>query len=329
MSGKLPISTEGLIDFLLKMNFLTKSRYLLFLSLLSFVFVASCALALSKTDREWLTNATPQKEKTFSPLPVLTKDNSYPVLSAQSALVIDLDSGISLYEKDPDKEVLPASTTKIITALVAMDNFPNDLVIEIKLGKVDGQKMGLVSGEKIKVGDLLYGLLVYSANDAAEALAQAFPGGREAFIKAMNDKAKELHLVKSHFINPVGLDGDGHFTTARDLTRLSEVAMQIPQFAQIVATKEKTVESVGGKIIHKLININELLGKVRGVLGVKTGWTENARENLVTYVDRDGKKVMIVLLGSQDRFGETKELIDWIYDSYTWKEVKYPGAYSP
>ncbi len=301
---------------------------LLYLSLLSFVFVASCAIALSVDNQRKIAAEVKTGEKTFSSLPVMTKDNPYPVLSAESALVIDIDSGVSLYEKEPDKPLLPASTTKIITALVAMDKFPDDLVIEIKLGKVDGQKMGLKSGEKIRAGDLMYGLLVYSANDAAEALAEAYPGGREAFIKAMNDKASELHLGSSSFKNPTGLDGNGHRTTARDLVRVSEVAMRIPRFAEIVGTKEKVIKSVSGAV-HKIFNINELLGKVQGVLGVKTGWTENARENLVTYVERDGKRLMIVLLGSQDRFGETTELIDWTYGSYTWKEVKYPAPYSP
>lgn len=300
---------------------------LLYLSLLSFVFIASSAISLSGSSR-FKPISYALEEKTFTPKPELSKDNPYPVLSAQSALVIDIDSGISLYEKNPDKPLLPASTTKIITALVAMDSLPDDLIIEIKLGKVEGQKMGLTNGEKISVNDLLYGLLVYSANDAAEALAQAYPGGREAFIDAMNEKARALHLSNSTFNNPTGLDGNGHYTTARDLTRVSQVAMRLPRFSEIVGTKEKVVRSVNG-VVHKLFNINELLGKVRGVLGVKTGWTENARENLVTYVERDGKKVMIVLLASQDRFGETTELIDWVYDSYTWKEVRYPAPYSP
>jgi D-alanyl-D-alanine carboxypeptidase (penicillin-binding protein 5/6) len=101
--------------------------------------------------------------------------------------------------------------------------------------------------------------------------------------------------------------------------------MEDPRFAEIVGTKTQVVRSIDGKIAHYLTNINELLGKIPGVLGVKTGWTENARENLVTYVNRDGHRVMIAVLGSQDRFGETKELIDWIYSSYQWQEVKYPN----
>lgn len=265
-------------------------------------------------------------DKVFAPVPIAKESSSFPVISAQAALAVDLSSGISLYEKNPDTTLLPASTTKIITALVALDSYPLEAVLKVGKIKIDGQKMGLVFGEEMKMEDLLYGLLVFSANDAAEVLAQDYPGGYDVFVDAMNAKAKELSLENTKFYNPSGVDGNGHVTTARDLIRVSEVAMRNPEFAKIVGTKEITVTSIDGKIKHRLTNINLLLGKVPGVIGVKTGWTENARENLVTYLERDDKKVMIALLGSQDRFGETKELIDWIFANYEWKEVK---PYSP
>ena len=304
--------------------FLDDSRSLLFLSLLSFVFIASTALALSASESRYQPE-TSQNQKLLSPLPVISKDASFPIISAQAALAIDMDSQVSLYEKRADSPFLPASTTKIITALVAREYYPLNLVIKVPEVKIEGQKMGLIRGEEIEVEDLLYGLLVYSANDAAEVLALNFPGGRDLFIVAMNLKAKELGLAHSKFSNPAGLDdGDGHVTTAKDLIRVSEIAMKNPLFAKIVGTKEKTVTSTNGRIVHKLKNINELLGSIDGVKGVKTGWTENARENLVTYIERDGHKVMIALLGSQDRFGETRELIDWIFENYDWQEVKPP-----
>jgi D-alanyl-D-alanine carboxypeptidase (penicillin-binding protein 5/6) len=307
------------------MKLLEKKYNFLFLCSLSFVFVASTALALNS--KIILPNSNVEKIEnviSYPPLPVLNQSVSFPVLSAQAALVVDLDSGISLYEKDPDKPLLPASTTKIMTALVAMENYSEDQVLGVSDEKIEGQKMGLKKGEQITVRDLLYGLLVYSANDAAEVLAKSFNGGREAFIAAMNEKAKELSLDNTKFTNPSGLDGDGHVSTARDLIRISEVAMKNPEFAKIVGTKTLVVRSIDGKISHYLTNINELLGKIPGVLGVKTGWTENARENLVTYVNRDNHRIMIAVLGSQDRFGETRELIDWIYTNYSWQEVKLP-----
>ena len=310
-----------------------KNNYIFFL-MLSFVFIASYALALSPSG-----NVVYQKinkvfaKRQFSPNPIISKDatlpagrQDFPILSAQGVLVVDLISGVSLFEKDADKALLPASTTKIVTALVAMNSFNKDDVIEIGNIVIEGQKMGLKKGEKIKVSGLLYGLLVYSANDAAEALAQNYIGGRNAFILAMNNFAKSLHLENTNFTNPSGLDGNGDHivSTARDLIRVSSYAMNNPEFAKIVATKEITVKSIDGKIVHKLISVNKLLGQVSGVLGVKTGWTENARENLVTYIERDSHKIMIAVLGSQDRFGETKELITWIFANYSWQEVKVP-----
>ncbi len=232
--------------------------------------------------------------------------------------------GKVLFEKNSDAGFLPASTTKILTALIVMDYYSPDTIIEIDNIGVEGQKMGLVKGEEISVENLLYGLLIYSANDAAEVLASNYLGGREVFISAMNEKARNLHLENSLFVNPSGLDDYGHISTARDLVRVAKYAMKNQYFAKIVGTKERLATSVNGEIKHRLVNINELIGEVDGVLGVKTGWTENARENLITYIDRDGNEIIIALLGSQDRFGETKELINWIFENYEWKEVQFP-----
>lgn len=245
--------------------------------------------------------------------PDLKDYDPFPILSAQGVVVTDLDTGIVLYEKNPDGVLFPASTTKIVTALVAMDYYDNDSVLSARNINIEGQKMGLVSGEKMRAGDLLYGLLVHSANDAAETLAANYKGGRSSFIAAMNKKGEELGLKNTSFKNPTGLDEDGHYTTARDLELVSRVAMQNDLFRTIVATKEKIVKSTGGNIAHTLTNVNSLIGDVPGVLGVKTGWTINAMENLVTHMERDGRNISIVVLGSQDRFGETRELIDWVF----------------
>lgn len=298
---------------------------LLFLSILSFVFISTSALAFS--GRALSPEAENPQDLKLSSLPVLTTTTTFPVISAQAALAVDLVSSVTLYEKNPGAPYLPASTTKIVTALVSLDYYPLDSVLSVGNIKVEGQRMGLLWGEKITADDLLYGLLMFSANDAAEVLAVNYPGGREAFVTEMNKKATELNLENSSFSNPSGLDKDVQVTTARDLIRISKVAMQNPHFAEIVRTENADAKSVDGKILHKLVNINELIGEVDGVLGVKTGWTEEARENLVTYVERDGRRVMIALLGSQDRFGETKELIDWIFGNYEWVDVSHP--YSP
>lgn len=308
------------------MKFLNKKNHFLYLAMLVFVFISTSALAISGSTTILYSIVVKQLsvDKKFPPNPVLAESGSFPVLSAQGALAVDLDSGVSLYEKNPDIKLLPASTTKIVTALVAIDSYPLDQIVTVGRIKIDGQKMGLFQGEQINVENLLYGLLVFSANDAAEALANNHPGGYDAFVEAMNVKAKNLSMINSNFQNPVGLDGVNQITTAKDLIRVSEVAMRNPVFAKIVGTKTISFTDVSGKIKYNLKNINELLGVVPGVSGVKTGWTENARENLVTYIERDGHKVMIAVLGSQDRFGETRELIDWIFANYKWEEVKLP-----
>jgi D-alanyl-D-alanine carboxypeptidase (penicillin-binding protein 5/6) len=308
------------------MNLFNKKNHFLYLTILAFVFVSTSALAISGNipPVQKLINSSAEQSKNFPPLPVLGANSTFPILSAQGALAVDLDSGINLYEKNPDVKLLPASTTKIVTALTALGAYPLDQVVTVGKINVIGQKMGLFSGEQITVENLLYGLLVFSANDAAEALAGNYPGGYEEFIVAMNVKAKDLSMINSNFQNPVGLDGINQITTAKDLVRVSEVAMRNPVFSKMVGTKSVTFSDVSGKTKYNLKNINQLLGVVPGVMGVKTGWTENARENLVTYLERDGHKVMIAVLGSQDRFGETKELINWIFENYKWEEVKLP-----
>jgi len=240
----------------------------------------------------------------------------FPIVSAQGVYAYDLATKEVLYEKDAESAFFPASTTKIITALVALDFF--NLEDKLNTGEfyVIGSKMGLSWNETITVRNLLYGLLISSGNDAAEVLAANYEGGREEFIRAMNKKAKEIGAVNTNFVNPSGLDSSDQTTTARDLAIISAYAMENSIFAKIVATESFVAKDVGGSKIHYLKNKNELLGKVPGVAGVKTGWTENARENLVTFIERNGRRVIIAVLGSQDRFGETKELIEWIFETY-------------
>ena len=297
---------------------------LFYLSLLSFLLISTSAISMNTRFETIVERVYPVTyTKAFSDLPILDVNATFPILSAQSVLAVDVTSGVYLYEKDPEKILLPASTTKIITALVSLDIYDPEQILKVGKVSIVGQKMGLIRGEEMKFIDLLKGLLIYSSNDAAEVLADNYDGGREMFVDLMNKKTIDLGLKNTHFSNPAGLDAVDQYSTAKDLIIVSKVAMKNPLFSEVVGIKEDVVYSVNGKITHKLVNINKLLGTVDGVLGIKTGWTENARENLVTYVDRGNRKIMIVVLGSSDRFGETKELIDWIYSNYTWEKVTY------
>ncbi len=309
---------------------------LLYLSIFSFVFIASFALSINKAvnirePRVEIVREISKIEK-FPSLPILKSSQNAPDLTAESILALDVNSGVVLYQKNPNELLFPASTTKMLTALTALDYYDLDSLVTIRNIRVDGQKMKLQEGEEISIRDLIQGLLIYSANDAAEALAQNYcipqsdPAiepecGRDLFINAMNKKAKSINMDNTHFVNPTGLDNEGHLTTARDLSRLAIEGMKNPFFREIVGTKETTVLSLNGNIKHKLTNLNQLLGEVNGVLGIKTGWTENAKENLVTFIDRDNNDIVIVLLKSDDRFGETKKLINWIYENFEWRKV--------
>ncbi len=244
-----------------------------------------------------------------------------PWVTARAAVVIDAKDKTILYAKNPDLELLPASTTKIMTALVALDAYALDQIITIDSVHQTGQVMKLKAGERIRVENLLYGLLVQSANDAATILAQNFPGGEDAFIEAMNQKVSDLGLTGTHFTNASGLDAYGQYTTAHDLVLIAAAAMGNPAFKTIVGTLGITVSDADNTTAHDLTTINELLGVVPGLVGVKTGWTQLAGECFVAYVSRNGRDLITVVLGSSDRFGETTALINWAYSNYRWQAV--------
>lgn len=241
-------------------------------------------------------------------------------VTARGVVVLDTASNAFLYKRNEEELLAPASTTKILTALVALDAYELSDVVTIGNVANDGQVMGLVPGERITVENLLYGALIQSGNDAAYALADHYPGGVGAFVDAMNKKAVELHLTKSTFTNSVGYDHPNHKMTPVDLARLGGIALANPVIAKMVAIPQITVSDVSYSYFHSLKNVNELLGKIPGVGGIKTGWTELAGENLITRVERNGHRVVIVVLKSQDRFGDTTKLIDWVFANHFWEE---------
>lgn len=265
----------------------------------------------------------PRKESielSVAPIPQVTKFTR-PHINAAAAIIYDPRSSVVLFDKNADIPLPPASTTKIVTAMIVLQNYQLEEAIQVDGVKTDGQKMKLIEGEQISIKSLLDGLLIFSANDAAEILAGNFSGGRRRFIEAMNKIAADLHLSNTHFTNPSGLFEDNHFSTVRDLAKIAIYAMKNPILARVVGTKEKTVTSLDGNIVHKLTNLNALLWDVPGVLGIKTGKTDEGGEALVTFVERDGNQLIIVVLGSVDRFGDTRELIDWTYQNHIWQKL--------
>lgn len=243
-----------------------------------------------------------------------------PALSARGILVQDVGSKAILLAKNADTPLLPASTTKIMTALIALDYWTDlETVIEVKNeDRAIGQTINLQQGERLTVGSLLKALLIHSGNDAALALADNYDGGYSAFVSGMNAKAKQLHLDNTIYKNPSGIEQYGHVTTPRDLATLASVAMTNPTIAQIVGTKYALITDTTGKIFHPLDSTNELLGVIPGLTGLKTGWTSGAGECLVSYIERDGHAVVVVVLDSLDRFLDTIKLVDWAYLHHNW-----------
>ncbi|MFH1244272.1 MAG: D-alanyl-D-alanine carboxypeptidase [bacterium] len=243
-----------------------------------------------------------------------------PPVSARAVIVQDVVSHTLMYTKSPDTLLLPASTTKIMTALVALSTWP-DLATVITVKNEDraiGQTIELQKGEQLTLKNMLNGLLVHSGNDAALAIADNFPGGYNSFVQAMNEQAKSLHLDHTVFKNPSGVEQYGHVTTARDLAILAGVAMENSLIRDIVSTRSLTITDTSGEITHHLVTTNELLGVLPGLKGLKTGWTENAGECLVSYVEREGHPLIVVVLGSLDRFGDTTALVNWAYAHHNW-----------
>lgn len=242
-----------------------------------------------------------------------------PKLSAAAALVEDFDSGTILYQKNITTPASPASTTKIMTALVAQGYFKSgDSLTVYKEALVGGSRMGLTVGERLTFRSLLYGMMLNSGNDAAYTIALNFPGGLSAFVDQMNQKAKSLGLENTQFQNPAGFDAVGHYSTAKDLSKIAREIVKNSQLAKVVSTKETSVISLDKSQSHFLKNINKLLSE-NGVVGIKTGYTQDSGENLVGLIERDNHRVLTVILKSDNRFGETKSLIDWVDKNFTWQ----------
>lgn len=222
---------------------------------------------------------------------------SPPRLNSIAAIVIDMESGRVLYEKNARRSMPMASTTKIMTAIVAIEkgNLEDEVTISKRAATVWGSEIHLQVGEKLKLRDLLYGLMLRSGNDAAIAIAEHIGGSVEEFCQIMNDKAKELGLPNSHFTSPHGLDMPGHYTTAYELACLTSYALKNPIFNEIVGTKQT---SIGNR---QLYNTNELLGAYPGVDGVKTGYTGQAGRCLVTSATKNDMRIITVVLGCPTR----------------------------
>ncbi len=248
-----------------------------------------------------------------------------PIINSRSAIVLDRNSKLILYGKNENEKRKMASTTKIMTAIVVIENTNLEEITTIssKAAGTGGSRLGLHKNDKISIINLLYGLLLCSGNDAAVALAEFTSGSVENFSILMNNKATELGLTSTHFVTPHGLDNDEHYTTAYELALLADYALKNKTFSNIVKTKNYTIQINSSS--KTLSNTNELLGNLEGVYGVKTGFTNGANRCLVTAVKRNNLDLICIVLGAdtkKDRTQDSVKLIEYAYKNFELVNVK-------
>lgn len=232
--------------------------------------------------------------------------------SATAAILVDVDSGRVLYEQNADRKMLIASTTKILTALVAIreGNLSDRVIVSRKAAYTEGSSMYLKEGEALTLETLLYGLLLCSGNDAAVAIAEHVGGSEKRFVQMMNALAKELGMVNSSFANPNGLDDEAHFSTARDMSKLACVAVNDPTLVRIASTRSV---SIGGRT---MTNHNKLLNYMSNCIGLKTGFTKAAGRTLVSCAERNGQRLVAVTLQDGNDWADHEALFTYGFETF-------------
>ena len=243
-----------------------------------------------------------------------------PKTNSRRYIVYDRISKSMIIGKNEDVKSAMASTTKIMTTIVILEkaDLNEKVTVSAKAGGTGGSWLGLLSGDKASVRDLLYGLMLRSGNDAAVALAEHVGGSVKGFAELMNEKAIELGLTNTHFVTPHGLDDANHYTTALELAKLTDYAMDNETFAKIVGTKSTTIYINNQP--RQINNTNELLGVLNGVVGVKTGFTNNAGRCLVTETKRNNMDIITIVLGADTKKDRTKDSVNLI--EYTFSKYK-------
>lgn len=247
----------------------------------------------------WLAFALPGPASALDP---------YPKAAAAYLVVVN---GEVLWEREPDRALPPASLTKMMTALLLLEDWKPDAIVHVSAhaAAATGSRIGLRAGDRLRVGDAFTALLVASANDACLALAEHASGSVARFVSRMNARAHELELRATTFRNPCGLDEPGHLSSARDLHRLAEQAMRLPEFARTVARTSVELQTQGGRRLRHASG-NLLLGRYPGALGIKSGFTSRAGKCLAALARRNQTEVAVVLLNAPDRWWTASILLD-------------------
>lgn len=246
-----------------------------------------------------------------------------PEVLASAVVLIDVASGKVLYESNKDTQLYPASTTKVMTALLALEYLELDDTITLPDDFVNDGESGiwLEAGETHTVEDMLMALMLRSANDAAQALAIGVSGSVEAFAELMNEKAASLGLTNSNFVNANGLHNDDHYTTAYDLAIITQAAMEYEDFNRIITTSSWTIPGPPDGEDRVVYNLNSLLSRYEYADGVKTGYTKQAGNCLVASASKDDQRFIAVILNSNDMYTQAEELLEWAFQNYKTSDV--------
>jgi D-alanyl-D-alanine carboxypeptidase len=261
----------------------------------------------------------PAAQTSADPAPIRT--------NAEAAALIDVKSGRIIYEKNGDKPMKIASLTKIMTAIVAIENGDLSDMVEVSANAAgkEGSSIYLKPGDTMSLHNLLYGLMLRSGNDAATAIAEHVGGSVEGFVYLMNEKAQMIGLTGTQFKNPHGLDEEGHYSTAKDLAKLTAYALRNPVFQEIVKTKTKTTPSPDGKGNYYWYNKNKMLSIFDGADGVKTGYTKLAKRCLVSSATRNGQQLAAVTLNDPDDWADHAKLLNYGFEHYPLSEIVRKG----
>lgn len=260
----------------------------------------------------------------FSLYPTI-KVYAQPNVSATSAILIEASTGEIVYAKNEHEQRAMASITKIMTTLLTIESGDLDtpFIVDSQAIKVEGSSMGLQEGDTVTKRVLCYGMMLPSGNDAANTAAYAVAGSVPEFAKLMNAKAKEIGMTSTNFVTPSGLDANGHYTTAYDMVMLARYALANPEFKEICSTKEKKLEYGNPPYTRWLYNGNKMLNSYKGCIGVKTGFTDNAKRTLVSAVERDGITLIAVTLNDPNDWHDHTTMFDYGYSVIKNQTLKY------
>ncbi|MGH2363610.1 MAG: D-alanyl-D-alanine carboxypeptidase family protein [Chloroflexota bacterium] len=297
------------------------------------LFLLLAAWPLCGFSRPALTNAVDVPSLVVrAPELALAQHDAAPALAAGGAILVDLGSGRVLFALNAAQRLPPASTTKMMTALLTLERGELNRVVTVDAVAAAeiGSRMGLAAGQQLTEHDLLYGLLLPSGNDAGMALAGQVGGSVPGFVALMNARAQQLGLTETHFSNPVGLDALDHYSSAADLAVLARFTFQRePLFRHIVGTAAFDIPATAQHAAFNLRNLNQLLSTYPGAIGIKTGTTPAAEQDLVGAAERNGRQLLVVVLHSTSRYADAQALLNYGFQAFAWWQPAQVAAWQP